>query len=334
MKALHLLGPRKFHLVELEKPHIDSDEVLIKVAYAGICGSDLHTFHGQNGRIKYPAILGHEMSGEIVETGAQCLAFKVGDRVTINPFVACQTCHTCQSGNQHLCGNRFFYGMTKAGGFAEFMKVKAQHLHKIEDAVPLDVAAMTEPYAVGVHAVNRSGLNIGDKVVILGGGPIGLMTALAARNAGAGLVAISEISDYRLQQIRELGFMAIDAKNVDLKQKVMELTDGIGADVVFDAAGASSTSRQMTQILKTKGTAIIVGLYSGTPQVDLNDVNFRELSIKGTVVYTERDFKYAVQTLPVEDLKKLISHRMPLEAAEKAFHFAEQAHAMKILLTP
>jgi 2-desacetyl-2-hydroxyethyl bacteriochlorophyllide A dehydrogenase len=336
MKALQLIGPRQFRLTNLEKPEIDPDEVLIKVSYAGICGSDLHTFHGENKRIKYPAILGHEMSGEIVEIGAACPErFQVGDKVTINPFVPCETCPTCRSGNRHLCGNRFFYGMTKNGGFAEYMKVRWINLHRIDESVPIDVAAMSEPYAVGVHAVNRSGLKLGDKVIIIGGGPIGMMTALAARTAGAGLIAISEVSEYRLARIEELGFIAIDGREGHLREKVLEMTDGIGADIVFEAAGAQATSLQMTQILRARGTAVIVALYSRTPQVDLNDVNFRELTIKGTVVYTEEDFKHAVQTLPVEALKKLISHRLPLEAAEDAFHAAGQAEdAMKILLTP
>ncbi|WP_102344747.1 zinc-dependent alcohol dehydrogenase [Bacillus sp. Marseille-P3661] len=335
MKALLLTDKKKLELSECEIPKINDDEVLIKVKYTGICGSDIHTYHGQNPNIRYPRIMGHETSGEIVEIGHGSTSnIQVGDRVTVFPLHACGQCILCKKGSEHLCRNRTFAGMTKDGAFAEYVKVHHSLVYKIEDQTPFDVAAMIEPYAVGVHAINRSNLTMGDKVVILGGGPIGLMIALAAKQAGAGLIAISEVSDYRLKKIRELGFIAIDGRETDLKEEVLNLTEGIGADIVFEAAGVPITSEQMTKVLRPEGTAVIAGLYSQFPRVDSNDVNFRELTIKGTTVYTREEFKYAIQSLPIEQLKALISHRLRIEHAAEGFQLSESAsESMKILVS-
>jgi threonine dehydrogenase-like Zn-dependent dehydrogenase len=192
---------------------------------------------------------------------------------------------------------------------------------------------MVEPYAVGVHAVNVANIQLGDHVAILGGGTIGMMIALAARAAGAGQIVMSEISDYRLDQIQKLGFIPIDSKVSDVKEEVFKLTGGAGTDIVFDAAGVPATAALMTQLLRSKGTAVIAGLYAHAPQVDLNDLNFRELVIRGTTVYTDQDFRFALQSLPVEELLQLVSHRLPIAEGEEGFRLSAGAkEAMKVLI--
>jgi (R,R)-butanediol dehydrogenase / meso-butanediol dehydrogenase / diacetyl reductase len=335
MKALLLTDKQTLEVAEREIPFITEDEVLLKVKYTGICGSDIHTFHGQNPNIKYPRIMGHETSGEVVEVGnSSASKFKKGDRVTVFPILPCGECVLCKKGSEHLCHHRTFMGMTTDGAFAEYVKVDSNQVNKIGDHVPFDVASMIEPYAVGIHAIKRSNLTMGDKVIILGGGTIGLMIALAAKQAGAGLIAISEVSDYRLKQIQDLGFIAIDGRKTDLKEEVLNITEDIGADIVFEAAGVPITSEQMTKVLRPEGTAVIVGLYSHSPKVDSNDVNFRELTIKGTSVYTREEFRYAIQSLPIEQIKQLISHRLPIEKALEGFQLSESAsESMKILVS-
>lgn len=335
MKALSLNGNKNLEVSEREIPKINDDEVLIKVKYTGICGSDIHTYHGQNPNVRYPRIMGHEISGEIAEIGkSYSHSLQVGNRVTVFPLLACGECLICKKGKEHLCRHRTFMGMTKDGGFAEYVKAHSSQVYKIKDNTPFDVAAMIEPYAVGVHAINRSQLTMGDKVVILGGGTIGLMIALAAKQAGAGLIAISEVSDYRLKKIHELGFIPIDGRGTDLKEEVLKMTDGIGADIVFEAAGVPITSEQMTKVLRPEGTAVIAGLYSQLPKVDLNDVNFRELTMKGTTIYTREEFRYAIQSLPVEKLEALVTHRLPIEHAAHGFQLTESAsQSMKILIS-
>jgi 2-desacetyl-2-hydroxyethyl bacteriochlorophyllide A dehydrogenase len=335
MRAVQFLGNKQFRISEVEMPQISSDELLLKVKYTGICGSDIHVYQGHMAKRNYPLIMGHEFSGEVIEAGKDAAGmFQAGDRVTVNPLVYCGKCHNCRSGIRHLCTERTFTGYTSDGGFAEYVKISAHQAYKLPEHVPLDVAAMTEPYAVGVHAINISGLNLGDNVIILGGGTIGLVIALAARSAGAGQIAISEVSEYRLEAIRRLGFTAIDSKTTNVKEAVMEMTDGIGADVAFDAAGAPVTAEQVTQVLRFRGTAVIAGLYAHPPKVDLNDLNFRELVLKGTTVYSDRDFKHAIQSMPVESLQKMISHRLPLEEVQNGFETASAAEAMKVLIAP
>ncbi|WP_080872553.1 zinc-dependent alcohol dehydrogenase [Oceanobacillus timonensis] len=334
MKALHLIRNETFVLKETPVPQIVEDEMLIKVAYTGICGSDLSIRAGKNPRVTYPLIMGHELSGEVVEMGSACTGeIRLGDAVTVNPLLSCGQCELCMQGWTHLCRNFGLYGIDVDGAFADYIKVKGRHVHKVPDEVSLDTAALTEPFAVGIHAVERSHLTIGDKVFVLGGGPIGLMVALAARAAGAELVAVSEMSDDRLHIIRELGFIAIDAKKYRLLDKVHDLTNGMGADIVFDAAAVKKTSAQMTSILRTRGTAVIVGLQREPVPVDLGDVNLRELKVLGTMVYTNKSFRTAVKRLPeTKELQKLISHKLPLEKFEEGFSSAISKNGMKILL--
>lgn len=334
MRTLLLTKEKHMEVAECEIPSINEEEVLVKVVYTGICGSDVHTYHGLNAKVKYPLTMGHETSGEIVKIGQHCPdGLEIGDRITINPLLSCGACFLCKSGKEHLCRQRTFLGFTRNGAFAEYVNVHHSQVYKIGEHIPLDVASMIEPFAVGVHAINRSNLSLGDKIVILGGGTIGLMIALAARQAGAGFIAISEVSDYRLKKIREMNFTAIDGRTQDLQEEVLKMTAGVGADIVFEAAGVQTTSEQMTKILRPQGTAVIAGLYSQFPKVDSNDVNFRELTIKGTTIYTKEEFQYAIQALPVESLKKMISHRLPIERSLEGFELSGSAiDSMKVLI--
>lgn len=336
MKALKIIAPKRLELEDAERPCIGPDEILLKVAYGGICGSDIHIYHGNNERVKYPLIMCHEMSGEVAEIGKECSnQWKTGDRVVVNPLISCGVCDPCRRGNFHVCNKLGLIGIDTDGAFAEYVKVKPYQLIKISDEIPLDTAALAEPLAVGIHAVTRSGLKLGDKVVILGGGPIGLMVAFAAKAAGAGLVAISEMSQFRLQKAKEMGFEVIDAKN-NVKEKVLELTNGIGADIVFEAAAAAVTSAQMTGLLRTRGTAIMVGVHRDLASVNLREVNLRELNIAGARVYTESDFVTAARLMPeLKELPRVITHRLSLDEHAKGFEVMMAAQeSLKILLQP
>ncbi|MFZ5945711.1 MAG: zinc-dependent alcohol dehydrogenase [Bacillota bacterium] len=336
MKAIQMAAPKQLELVNTEKPAIAADEVLIKVAYGGICGSDIHIYHGNNERVKYPLIACHEFSGEIVEIGKECSSqWEIGDKVVVNPLISCGVCDPCVRGNVHVCKKLGLIGIDIDGAFAEYVKAKPYQLIKVPEGIPLDTAALAEPLAVGIHAVTTSGLKIGDKVVILGGGPIGLMVAFAAKAAGAGLVVISEVSQFRLEMAKEMGFEVINAAD-DVKQKVLELTDGVGADIVFEAAAAPATSAQMTGLLRISGTAVMVGVHRDLAGVNLREVNLRELKIIGARVYTQNNFVTAVKLLPeLKELSKVITHRLSFEEHAKAFAAMMDARdSLKILLHP
>jgi len=334
MKTIQLVSAEQLRLVEADIPKIASDEVLVKVSYTGICGSDLHTYSGHNPYVTYPVVMGHELSGVIVEKGANCPAsLQAGDKVAINPLISCGECSTCREGHLNICRNFKLYGREYAGGFAEYIKVRAGHLVKVPDTISMDVAAMAEPYAVGLHAVNESGIKLGDRVVVLGGGPIGMMTALAARAAGASKIIVSEISGYRLSLAEQLGFEAVNSKETDLKQHVLEVTDGLGADVVFETAATAVTASQLTEVIRPRGTAVLVGLYGRMTEVDLKAIVIRELDVKGSAIFSKREFEFALHHMPVEHMRQMVSHRLPIEATDEGFRTAKSAaDAMKVLI--
>ncbi len=336
IKASSLAEPLKLQLIEKPVPAIKDDELLVKVAYAGICGSDVHIRHGKNPRVRYPLVMGHEFSGEIAQVGAKVTRWQVGDQIIVNPLISCGVCDACTRGLWHVCKKLGLTGIDVDGAFAEYVTINSAQALRVPEGVPLDIAALAEPLAVGVHAVDRGGVRVGDNVAILGGGPIGLMVALAARIAGARRIMISEVSGFRLSVIKQLGFTAIDAKNSDIRQAVMEYTNGNGADVVFEAAATSVTSAQMTGLMRTRGTAVMVGVHRQLVGIDMQDVNLRELTILGSRVYERANFETAVELLPsIAELGKVATHRFRIEEVDAAFATMESGKdSLKVLLHP
>jgi 2-desacetyl-2-hydroxyethyl bacteriochlorophyllide A dehydrogenase len=336
MKAAVWVGKKKIALQEVDVPKLKPGEVMIKIAYAGICGSDLGIYAGKHPRAKAPLIMGHEFAGEIVETALpQGSDLKVGDRVTVNPLISCGICQPCQTGHSHVCRNLGLVGIDCDGGFAEYVAVDADRVVKVPPGMPLDIATLVEPVAVTVHALRRSNFKAGDTVVVLGGGPIGLLTAFSARYAGASQVILSEISEQRLKLASDLGFTVVDAKQ-NPGQKILAMTGGDGADMVFEAAGVPETAALATQITKITGQIVIVGVFKEPVPLDLQAVNFRELSITGARVYTQKDFQIAITMLEREPgIASVISHHLPLEKAEEGIRLIlSGGDSMKVLLHP
>ena len=337
MKALKIPAPGKLEMQTVPLPDTRPGEILLRVGYGGICGSDVHIYHGKNPRVKYPLVMGHEMSGWVADVGGECGPdWKAGDQVAVNPLLWCGACDPCRRGYTHVCQKLGLIGIDTDGAFAEYVKVRPSQLIRVPEGMGLDAAALAEPLAVGVHAVNCSGAQAGDRGVVLGGGPIGLMVALAARAAGAEMVAVGEVSPFRLGKAGKMGFKTLDPQNGSVKEQVLDITRGAGADVVFEAAAAAATSAQMTGLLRTRGTAVVVGVHRQLAQVDLQDVNLRELHILGSRVYTPNDFKTAVSLMPqLSELREVITHRLPLEAAQSGFDAAmASGESLKVLLKP
>ena len=337
MKAILISEPLKIDLVDVSTPNPKEDELLIKVAFAGICGSDIHIRHGKNPRVKYPLIMGHELSGEVVAVGKGCDdKWRPGDQIVVNPLISCRVCDACARAHRHVCKKLGLTGIDVDGAFAEYVVVNASQASRIPSGVSLEIAALVEPLAVGVHAVHRGDVHLGDRVVIQGGGPIGLMIALAAKAAGAGEISIVDVDDFRLEVIREMGFVPVDAKGNDLKSEIWKHTNNVGADVVFEAAAVPATTAQMTGLARTRGTIVMVGVHRQLVGVDLQDVNLRELAVVGSRVYRDSDFSVAVELLAkIPDLKKVATHRFALEDHIAAFSAMEsQQDSLKILLHP
>lgn len=312
-----------------------SGEVQIKVSHAGICGTDLHIFHGaMDQRVKMPQILGHEMSGVVYAVGADVQGFQVGDRVTVMPLAPCGDCPACAAGHSHICHNLKFLGIDTPGAFQDYWTVPAYTLHHLPDNLTLAHGAMIEPLAVACHDVRLGEVKAGDHVVVLGGGPIGMLIALVSREAGAD-VLVSEINPYRVEMARQLGFDVVNPQETNLVEMVMARTGSAGADVVFEVSGAQAAANVMTDLLRTRGLAVIVAIFSQPPQVDLFRFFWRELRLKGVRVYEAQDFDRAIAlaasgSLPLD---ALVTDVRPLEALRSGFEDMEKGgNVMKILL--
>lgn len=336
MKALRYWGKEDVRFEDIPVPEIGPGEALVKVGYAGICGSDMWIYSGTHPRAKAPLVLSHEFAGEIVDIkGDETREFEVGDHVAVNPLLYCGRCLPCRSGRHHVCKRLGLSGIDADGGFAEFVRVGINQLVKLPKDIPFDVAALTEPTAVAVHAVHRGGVKVGDKVVVLGGGPIGYLVAVSARAAGASQVIISELSELRRNFALEHGFTVVDG-GPQAKEQIFALTGGEGADVVFEAVGVAPTAEMATKVVRVSGRVVIVGVFKHSAPFDLLAVNFSELEVVGTRVYTDEAFEAATHLVATNpDVAAVISHRLPLSEGPQAMRVAREAKdAMKILLHP
>ena len=312
----------------------EPDEVQIRVAYVGLCGTDLHIVHGaMDARVSTPLIFGHEMSGTIESVGTDVRDWAVGQKVTVMPLDWDGTCPACVAGHQHICQNLDFIGIDSPGALQTLWNVPARTLVELPGGLELDVAALVEPTAVAVHDVRRAEVTPGDRVVVLGGGPIGVLIATVARHEGA-KVAIFEPDANRRAAIKGLGHIALDPSTMDQAGWVAEWTDGAGADVVFEVSGAASAVATATALAKVRGTIVVVAIHGTPREVDLKQVFWRELRILGARVYERRDFETATALLAdgVIPSGLLISRAVALTAVHEAFDDLRQGRAMKILV--
>lgn len=336
MKAVYFEGNKKLQVKECTPVAPGAGEVQIEVGYAGICGTDVHIYLGHmDSRIAFPHIMGHEMSGTIRMVGAGVKGFSAGDKVTVRPLDPCGSCPACKAGHKHICHNLKFLGIETPGAFQSLWTVPAHTIHKLPDSLSLPLGALLEPLAVACHDVRMGEVKPGEFAAVLGGGPIGTLIAMVARDAGARVV-ISEINPFRIKLLHELGFETVNPTETDLAAFVRQETGGAGADVVFEVTSSLPGAELMTQLPRTRGRIVIVGIFSKPAPVDLHRFFWRELRLIGTRVYEEEDFEKAIQLadsgrLPIS---RLISGVYPLEGAGDGFKQIESGgDVMKILLS-
>ena len=335
------LGDGKLHLEEREIPKIKDDEVLIKVAYSGICGTDIHILHDQFTSYP-PVIIGHEFSGTICEAGAAVTGFKVGDKVVGEPHnLACGKCYLCRRGHIQNCIDKRSIGWGIDGSFTTYLAMPEKLLHKIPEGLSLKEAALAEPSAIVCHQMlERGRITPGDSVVIMGVGPIALIAAQLAKIAGAGkiiLLGVTKDKEYRLKIARELDCFDefIDVLTEDSVARVRELTDG-GCDVVVEASGAGSAIRNAIKMLKKRGLLCAIGMTSAeTVEVPWNEAMMKVLDVQFNMSSSYDGWRIALSLLASGKLKvaPMISER-PLSEWEAAFTELEGGLAMKYLLYP
>jgi (R,R)-butanediol dehydrogenase/meso-butanediol dehydrogenase/diacetyl reductase len=327
-------GNRTIEVSEAEPNAPEPGQVQIAVAYTGLCGTDLHIFHGSmDARVQTPLVFGHEMSGTIAALGPGVTGWTVGDGVTVMPLAWDGTCPACRAGNEHICQNLDFIGIDSPGSLQALWNVPAETLVRLPAGVALDHAALVEPVAVAVHDVRRANLQRGDTAVVIGGGPIGVLIATVARHFGADVLVI-ELDEKRRAQIEGLGFATLDPRERDQVAAVEEWTGGAAADVVFEVSGAAQAVLGATSLAKVRGTIVVVAIHPTPREIDLQRVFWRELSILGARVYERRDFETAVELVAegVIPADLLITRIVPLSATAEAFADLEAGRAMKILV--
>jgi 2-desacetyl-2-hydroxyethyl bacteriochlorophyllide A dehydrogenase len=309
--------------------------VQIRVSYCGICGTDLHIFHGaMDHRVHMPQILGHEMSGAITEVGEGVSGFAVGDRVTVRPLDPCNNCPACRAGHSHICQNLKFIGIDSPGALQGLWTVPAHTLHHIPASLSMQQGALIEPIAVACHDVRMGNVAAGEYVVVQGGGPIGLLVALVAKSKGAHVV-VTEVNPFRLQMARDFGLEAVNPLEIDLVKKVTEETATAGADVVFEVSGSAAGAEMMTKLPRTRGRIVVVAIFAQPPKIDLFRFFWRELKLAGARVYEPQDFEEAIALAAsgAFPLDRIITGIRPLDGLADAMHQLEGGGpVMKILV--
>lgn len=324
-------GGRHFAVEPVADRQPGPGEVAVDVAFVGICGTDMHVFHGNmDARVGHNRIIGHEMSGRVAAAGE---GFAAGEAVVVRPLAPCGACPACNAGNAHICHNLKFLGLDTDGAMQDRWIVPAYTLHRVPDGVGLDLAAMVEPLAVAVHDVRRARLQAGEAALVIGGGPIGMLIAMVARAEGA-RVMLSEINEARLAMAGALGFEGLNPKAVNVAEAVLEKTGGAGADVVFEVSGTQPGVDLMTAAVRARGRIVMVAIHAKKAEVDLFRFFWREVEMLGARVYEPEDYDRALQMiaggLPVA---RLITDRHPLDTVQAAFEALEgNPTAMKTLI--
>lgn len=341
MKALVKteLGFGNLEIQDKPEPQAGPDQVKIAVKYAGICGSDIHTYEGHY-KVAVPVTLGHEFSGEVVEVGEGVTEFKPGDRVTSETtFYICGECEYCQSGDYNLCNHRKGLGSQQDGGFAKYLVARKDSVHHLPENVDYQSAAMTEPLACTHHAVEKTEINKGDIVVVIGPGPIGLFTAQVAKSRGATVLITGLTNDkVRLDKAKELGIdYAVNTQEQDIKQLVNSLTDGYGAHVVFECSGAVPAAKQGLDLLRKKGQYGQVGLFAQPEvQFDLEKIIQKEIRVVGSRSQKPADWEPSLELMNNGSVnaKAMVTHEYDITQWDEAYQAIKSGEAIKVLLTP
>jgi 2-desacetyl-2-hydroxyethyl bacteriochlorophyllide A dehydrogenase len=331
MKAAVLAGKRKFAIEEVPEPVLEEDEVLIQVRYCGICGSDLHVFKEGAG-----VGFGHEFSGDIVGMGSEVKGWRIGERVAVDPLVSCGECFWCQRGELGLCEQYFIALVEYKGAFATYAKAEFHHLHRLPRGLGYEEGAIIEPTTCALHAIKVGGMQKGDVVAVLGLGPIGQLVARVAKASGAKAVYASEISQLRLEMARGAVDEVIDAKVTNPVDRILELTDGRGPDIVFECAGTVATTQQSVALVRKGGTVVIAAICFETVELPVSNINLRGLTVKGSMCFSPGEYASALKLIRNKkiDVAPLLKRRMPLTKINEAFEMAMRGEGGKILIKP
>lgn len=332
-----MTAPGKIEFREVPVPETGEDQVLIKIMNIGLCGSDIHVYHGEHPFTSYPVTQGHEVSGEIVELGKNVRGFHKGQKVTIEPQVYCSHCYPCRHGKYNLCEDLKVMGFQTTGTASHFFAVDASKVTPIPQDMSFEEGAMIEPLAVAVHGVKQVGDVAGMNIVVIGAGPIGNLVAQAAKGMGAAKVMVTDVSDLRLEKARECGVdVCVNTKEKDFGEAMVEAFGEDKADVIYDCAGNNITMGQAIKHARKGSTIVLVAVFAGMATVDLAVANDHELDIKSTMMYRHEDYLDGIRLVEEEKvhLRPLISKTFAFREYLKAYQYIDDNRetTMKVII--
>lgn len=321
MRAAVFHNSKDIRIEQVEDPQVSSGQIKIKVEWAGICGSDLHIYlhglsmeaHPLTGQ-KPPLTLGHEFSGKIVEVGENVIGHHIGERVAIEPLIYCGECYACKRGYYNQCNKVGFVGINRDGGFAEYVNVDANMVHTIPDDVSFEEGALVEPTAVSLYAVRESRLKAGDSVAIFGAGPIGLLTLLCAKAAGATQIIVIDLSIERLNKAKELGATTvIEGNRDDIVATIHQLTNG-GVSVAYECAGVQPTMTNAISSVKQGGQVMAIANFAKPVSINMGLLMFNGSDITSRLAY-RHIFPEVIEMIATGrlDVKQVITKKIDLD---------------------
>lgn len=326
MKAVQVSKPHELTIQEVEKPRIvNSKDVLVKVKRVGICGSDLHIYHGTNPLATLPRVVGHEVAGEVVEVGPEVANLQVGDHVVVEPIRYCGECYACRKGQPNVCQSLTVFGVHEDGGMREWFVLLEKQLHKVNSELPWEEIVLAEPYTIGAQAVFRGQVEEGDTVLIQGAGPIGICVLKMAKFHGA-TVMVTDLSDERLSFAKDNGAdVVVNAGQEDVLTAVHEWTNGEGANKVIDAVCLPSTFALSLEAVSSAGNVVVLGFDEQPAPISQLPITKKEVTITGSRLQTYQ-FPKVVELLNEGELRHngLVTHTFPLEKVQEAFTFVEE----------
>jgi L-iditol 2-dehydrogenase len=339
VKAVSLKETKVVEIKEVTPPSIRDNEIKIRVKTAGICGSDIHAYNGIHPFRKPPVILGHEVAGEVVEIGAAVKRIKNGDRVTVNPQSWCGICRYCLTGDFNYCENRSAPGVGDwTGTMVEYFSAPESCVFILPETLDYEAGTLAEPLAVGVHALQKGNFRAGDRVAVLGAGPIGVLAVSAAKAAGASYVFATDVLDYALDKARECGASGtLNVKGTEnWPGKALEMSGGT-FDVVLIAAEAPGIINDALQLVRKGGKVVAVAMFHKEQLLDIVRIQSQEIEVIGSFTYLHEDFQTAIDLLGNGSIRveSIITHVLPYQQAQNAFEIVDQKKdcSLKVLLS-
>ncbi len=323
MKAIRVPEPHRLEVAEMPRPEPGEGEVLIRVRAAGICGSDVHIYHGTNPLARYPRTVGHEFGGEVVQLGPGTEGPVQGTHVAVDPVVSCGRCYACSIGRSNVCSDLEVFGVHRDGGFAEYVAVPAANAHAIPSDWPWERASLVEPFTIAANVLDRVRCSGDDRLLVYGAGPIGLVILQAAKRLGAE-VLITDIEESRLELARSMGAdVTVNSKEKTVREAVMERTNGLGVPVVIDAVGLPGLFQEALELACPAGRVGVLGFSKDPAPVRQFEITRKELTVVGSRLNRNR-FPEVIDWFTQEEVRPelFVSHR---------FHFSEVHQAMRLI---